>query len=392
MIKYMKVLRIIKGFPPARQSGPPKQAQRLTASLAAKGHDCTVITERKQPVDGVSVEFRDGYRIVWLGRSSQFGRLHSLQRLMIQMLRASPDVIHLHEYRSPQIEVAARIAKLKETPYVLTAHGSVTAMQHLAGSVLELLPHGLYDMISKRFVLRNASAVVAASKIEAQGMLESGIVPEQIRVIHHGVDPPSNLKALISQAEVDHPPTILFVGRISAGRNLAMLLRAFRKVLDEIQNARLVLAGSHIKESFVQSQRNCRNQLRELALRLGVSKNVRYTGWLSGDDLWRVYLTSDVLAWTSIYDNFAHALVEAAICLLPIVSTPVGVAPEILSDERGGFLVPHNSYSEMAQRLTCFLQDESLRQQASKHLKLKANDFSVDKMVTSYESLFRELV
>lgn len=127
---------------------------------------------------------------------------------------------------------------------------------------------------------------------------------------------------------------ILMVSRLESEKNIQLAFRALAKIKDE--SIGLVLVGSGREK----------NNLERLAKKLGVK--VVFKGWVS--DPISYYKTADLFLNTSWYEGYGMALVEADTAGLPIVSTDVGVAPE-LGAELVGFDVP-----DIANKIKTILQ------------------------------------
>jgi glycosyltransferase involved in cell wall biosynthesis len=67
-----------------------------------------------------------------------------------------------------------------------------------------------------------------------------------------------------------------------------------------------------------------------LATQLGVEKKVIFTGWLEKEDLWKVYLASDLFVLPSLHEGMPNAMLEALGIGLSCVGGDVPGARDIL--------------------------------------------------------------
>ena len=79
--------------------------------------------------------------------------------------------------------------------------------------------------------------------------------------------------------------------------------------------------------------------MRALVDELRLRERINFAGAKYGKELESYYQAADVFVYTSLYENFGQTLLEAAAAGLPIICTPVGIAPEIVIDGETGFLV-----------------------------------------------------
>ena len=78
---------------------------------------------------------------------------------------------------------------------------------------------------------------------------------------------------------------------------------------------------------------------------------------------------------------------------VPTVATSVGGIPEVIDDERTGYLVAAGDASALANRVVELLDNEQLRMKMGQAMRDRVrSDFSFASMGRSYDELFRKLV
>jgi glycosyltransferase involved in cell wall biosynthesis len=219
---------------------------------------------------------------------------------------ASSDVVHAHWL--PAGWVAARTTR----PFVVTLHGTDVA-------VAERLP-GL-----ARIVLRGAAVVVAVSNAVAAVARRFG--REDVRVIPNGVEvPPAG-----ANPEAD-PPSILYAGRLSKEKGVLELVAATRGLP-------LVVAGDGPLRRRVPEAR----------------------GFVSRDELERLYERSAVVACPSRREGFGVACLEAMAHAKPVVASAVGGLLDLVVDGETGLLVEPRDPIALRAALERLLADRELR-------------------------------
>lgn len=113
---------------------------------------------------------------------------------------------------------------------------------------------------------------------------------------------------------------VLMVSRLESEKDIVSALKAFAIVEKSVKGIGLVIAGSGSLEA----------ELIRLSTVLGIGEKVVFLGWRDEVELSVIRASSDVFLSTSLYEGYGLSLVESARAGLPIVSTDVGIASELL--------------------------------------------------------------
>lgn len=138
---------------------------------------------------------------------------------------------------------------------------------------------------------------------------------------------------------------ILSVARLAPQKNLFFMLDILKDVVIKLPNTKLVIVGAGRDLEKLQNYAN----------RVGVRENVDFVGWQN--DMVSFYKTSDVFLQTSIFEGYGMALVEAGICGLPTLTTPVGVALD-LKDGKDTVIFDFKDKERAVEFLTRILMDK----------------------------------
>ncbi|MEK7514333.1 MAG: glycosyltransferase [Patescibacteria group bacterium] len=112
---------------------------------------------------------------------------------------------------------------------------------------------------------------------------------------------------------------VLMASRISKEKNIPLALDAFAELLKQMPDAGLVIVGSGPQLPYLQKR----------ARDKGIKNSVVFEPWTDWEILVSFYKTADLFLVTSRYEGYGMALAEAASCRTPIISTDVGIAPEV---------------------------------------------------------------
>lgn len=205
-----------------------------------------------------------------------------------------------------------------------------------------------------------ADQIIANSDDTKQDLIRHGVVPQQrIVVIGNPVLPP-DFEQLANEA-VDHPwllepqlRVILSVGRLHKLKNQAMLISAFAKLTNDMDNLRLIILGEGEE----------RESLLALAKKLGVGEKMEIVSFRKNP--YPFYKNADLFVLTSDWEGFGNVLVEAMACGTPVISTDCPGGPRtILDNGRFGMLVPVGDVDALAMEIVRTLNGAPDADQAS---------------------------
>jgi len=120
----------------------------------------------------------------------------------------------------------------------------------------------------------------------------------------------------------DNEFVILFVGRLHSVKGLIFLIRAFRKLLEEFPDCRLIIAGNGNYDEYLQ-------EAKDICMKLS------FTGLLEKKELYELYQIANLGVVPSLYEPFGYVAVEMMMHELPIVATVTSGLSEVVDDTCG---------------------------------------------------------
>ena len=141
---------------------------------------------------------------------------------------------------------------------------------------------------------------------------------------------------------------ILTVSRLEKEKNIERILNIFRDVLVKNNNTVLIVVGDG----------SLRSSLKKKVSLMGLEKNVFFEGWQ--DDLISYCKTADIYLSASNYEGYGLSMVEASVSGLPVVTTNVGVAGDVLMDGVNALICPVADEKCLSNSLHKLLTDEVL--------------------------------
>lgn len=303
----MEIVQVATLYPP-HLGGEELVAQHL-AGLQSQRHDVTVYTSRvgasaapRREQHGRLRVFRDGARS--LGNTPITP--HLLRRLLRHQPR--PDIVHVHAGLAVTPEIVRFASWLRGIPYVVHLHLMVRPSSR-AGTVL--LP--LYQRLFYAGFLRHAARVICLTDAMREVAIETfGLRPERVVVVANGVD----LAVFGGEAPRRAERELLFVGRLTPQKNVALLVEAMAALPDA--TLRIVGAGE------------LRPALERRVAALGLT-TVRFEGQLAPDRLAACYRRATAVLMPSTHEGLPLVLLEAMAAGTPVICSAL---PELL--EAGG--------------------------------------------------------
>jgi glycosyltransferase involved in cell wall biosynthesis len=321
------ILQITPYYPP-HLGGLERVVQNLAVGLGRR-HDVRVITTTIGS-DDAPRRSRDGSVRIHRHRSIEFAHTPLVPGMLGTLLRAPRSaVLHLHTAHALLPELVALAARIRRQRFLLHFHLDVDG----SGRLGWLLPAYKKHVFGR--VLRAAAGVIVLTRAQADFVRETYRVrAERIFVVPNGVGADYFMAPRPLRRADAGPLKLLYVGRLSAQKNVTRLLEAMSLVRQQI---RLTVVGDGEQ----------RAELHALAARLGLGcsatgggsaalhgkpGSVRFAGARLGADLARCYADADAFVLPSDKEGMPLVALEAMAAALPIVATAVPGNTELLGD------------------------------------------------------------
>ncbi len=216
-----------------------------------------------------------------------------------------------------------------------------------------------FHYVLARIIIPQADILrVVSSKIEADVLeLCKGIKPPKIVVlpILHDIKRVEGGGVLKSKFG-NFTKLVLVVARLEKEKNLSLALLAFQKMLRLYPGIGLIVVGDGREKDW----------LIKYTRHLGISESVVFMGWV--DNASNLMIEADLLLVTSFYEGYGMTIVEALSNNCPVVSVPVGIAPD------SGAVIAGYDAGEIALRGVELLRDGS-KGELNPNLKMSEGEY-----------------
>jgi colanic acid/amylovoran biosynthesis glycosyltransferase len=259
-----------------------------------------------------------------------------------ELRRRGIDHVHVHmgnvgaDAALLAIALGGAIERKRRWTWSLTLHG----------------PDELFDVARFRLAEKVArAALVVCISDFTRSQLMAVCPPEtwpKLHVVHVGIP----LEQFTREKPIAQggPTRVLFVGRLVPQKGHAVLLEAVALLAERGRELELVLAGDG----------PMRPALEALAARIGVSERVRFLGAVGQEQIRALYEEASVFCLPSFAEGLPTVLMEALAMELPVISTRINGAPELVRDGVTGLLVTPGRADELADAIERLIEDPAL--------------------------------
>lgn len=259
----------------------------------------------------------------------------------------SQDVIMLQEDYPFVCHDAYNAAKKYNIPTILSSERTYYPENPVRRYAVKLMD----ATVNKK--LRNGVDVLTAHCTAAKEFMKNELgVSRNIEVIHVGVDT-KLFKPLLPGGKYLTKGNfkILAVARLHRYKGLGYLIEAMKKIIVEVPDAHLYIAGRGDEEQ----------NLRNLTLKLSLDHAVTFlTRPIPNQEIPGLYAECDIYVQPSIVEPFGIAVLEAMACAKPVVGTRVGGMKDTIHDGETGYLVQEENPSQLAKKIILVASDKSL--------------------------------
>lgn len=128
------------------------------------------------------------------------------------------------------------------------------------------------------------------------------------------------------------PHTVLYTGRLAPEKGVDIVMRAVALARHDIPDIMFVATGHG----------NALNDLRQLALKLGITDQVKFLGFVADDTYPLIYRASDIFAIMSTAETQSLSLMYAMAVDMPVIGARAWGLPEYIDEVRDG----HGGYTK----------------------------------------------
>lgn len=245
--------------------------------------------------------------------------------------------------------------------------------------------------------------VICVSECVRENMIKNfHVSSDKAQTIYNFIDL-CNIDSQIAKNDENTISTVVSMGRLASPKGQWHLIRAMKNVCFKYPETRLILLGDG----------ELKSELVELTKKLGLDNNIIFKGYTSNP--FSIISQSSVYVSPSNIEGLPMALLEAARCSIPIISTdcdagcreilapntPISKKTRCIEEAEYGLLVPvcnDNRYTDitlsereeiMAEAIIKLISSHELRTKYGELAFKRSEDFSSDKIMEKWKELLK---
>jgi glycosyltransferase involved in cell wall biosynthesis len=172
-----------------------------------------------------------------------------------------------------------------------------------------------------------------------------------------------------------------YVGRLSEEKGILNFVKSIPLLLKQKPFLNILIIGDG----------DLKNNVKNYLSNNSLENNVKLVGWSSNEDLPKYLNLLKLLVIPSYTEGLPNVMLEAMACGTPVLATKVGAIPDIIKDEETGFLIENNSPECIAENIIRALEFPNLENIVTKSQKLVENNFTYEKAVERYSTIFNKI-
>ncbi|MGF1493520.1 MAG: glycosyltransferase family 4 protein [Microcoleaceae cyanobacterium] len=269
--------------------------------------------------------------------------LQALGLFVYRLLFDRVDLVHIHLAERGSVarkSILTVIAVLLQKPVVMHTHGCEFHLFHRD------LPQ--FARWAINWILQQCDCVIVLSDSWKQFYVsQCYLSPEKVVVLHNPVVLPQEIPLRSGRAEL----RFVFLGKVNQRKGVYDLVNALGLMApEERKQVRVTLAGVGEVE-----------QVRRLAESLQVDDRIDFPGWITPEQRDCLLAEADAFLLPSYNEGLPMAILEAMSWGLPVIATPVGGIPEVISHRETGLLVEPGNVEQLATAICSLVNSQGLR-------------------------------
>jgi len=284
------------------------------------------------------------------------------------------DLFTIHSYPPFYNDIGGLwLYKKIKKPYVLEVH-HITGYPKAAD-----FKEWFYKILTKLFIkifARNAKAIrVVNQKQTPEFLVKFGADKDKIIYVPSAYIDLETFKPIDAEKKYD----AVFAGRLAKNKGIGLLLEAVKKIKIRIPEFKLIIVGTGPLEEKI------KKYIKENSLQ----ENVSFSGWLqSVEDVAKIYNQAKIFIMPSLNEGGPRVNLEAMACNTALVTTRVGLMPDIIKDGENGVFVDWK-IDDIVDKTINLLRNENLRGKIAENGRETVQQFERKKMIYNYAKIIQ---
>jgi glycosyltransferase involved in cell wall biosynthesis len=292
----------------------------------------------------------------------------ALPKILRIMKEEKIDIIHA-QTRITQV-LARMLSRLTKKPALSTCHGYFKKR-----------------LFRRLFPCWGSKTIAISTQVREHLIKDFGLDENKVVLIENGIDlkqfkvaDEAERKMVRQKFKLGDELLIGIIARLSEVKGQDILIQAFKKVVEQIPNAKLIIVGEGKTDA----------ELRNLTLLLHVNKQVLFYPIVNQTS--ETLSLFDLFVMPSRQEGLGLSIIEAQAAGLPVVASRVGGIPTLIEDGQTGVLVDPENIKMLADAMIALLSDKNKRQTIGYNARrFVETRFSLERMAEQTLNLYKSL-
>lgn len=261
---------------------------------------------------------------------------------------------------SADLKLAGLAAKYAHTKRIIYRRGSAIPIKN--------------NFLNRFYFRRVLTDVLANSAATKETILQNNpsLFPrEKIKVIYNPIPAGEFLRSKFQPVykKAGHELVIGNIGRLVPQKNQRFLIDLAARLKERQLSFKILIGGSGPLEESLKNQ----------ASREKVTDKIIFCGFL--ENVKDLLMSCDLFILPSLWEGFGYVLAEASLCQKPVIAFHISSNPELVLDNKTGFLCDINDMDGAIEKINLLHRDISLRDQLGENGRSFITDrFNADKI------------
>lgn len=225
--------------------------------------------------------------------------------------------------------------------------------------------------------LNSVDRLIVLSESWKEWFISTGIDEKSITILHNIAPEPETIPPAQSDDGKTH---FLFLGEIGKRKGVFDIIRAISAHRNEAEGRmELKIGGNRNEEELISAIRS--NSLEDI---------VSFEGWVSGEKKVRLLNWADVYILPSFNEGLPISILEAMSYGCPIISTPVGGIPEVVTDN--GMLVTPGNADEIWKAMHRYICDRTLIEKEGQVSLMNVGPYMPDSVISDLNGIYLDIL
>ncbi|MHA1908640.1 MAG: glycosyltransferase family 4 protein [Candidatus Thorarchaeota archaeon] len=324
----MKIIHVCPFI--GEQLGGSERFVSNISRIQAKEHDVHIFTTTRY-LNRTGISTENGVTLHRVYSPATIWNIDPLCLMIQKITNTDADIYHVHSYLYTSSFQAVLANVLRRNKVILHLHGGIGEPPY-ATTIIKRNVKRFYDRTLGAYTIKNSDIIASVSQKDLDYVSSRySISDKRLRYIPNAVD---TSKFYLKDNNNDgRSKVILHVGDLEPWKGLGLIHRWLQSV-SESKSYNLVFKfvgqGSMLPD-FIRLSDTFRKKNNGITIEM--------LGQRKHNEIPQIMRDSDALIMTSYWEGLPTAILEAMASGLPIISTPVGDIPRILSNNENGILI-----------------------------------------------------